>query len=1243
MKPRPGLLLALLPLALLLAALVLPVSFTQSPAINYGAVTYTTEDLVCRWSISADTTAESISWYRNGAPDSSTYDNTTLNTTSTIPSSATAKNEEWRCSVTLFNATENTTQETNLTIQNSAPTTPVVTNSSGQEIGTSAPIVEGQQTNYTLNSTDIDADTLTYYLKVAGFCNVTNSATGAVSCIPTHADVRTGNESEVPTQKNITFWVDDDDPIFAKSASITVTFNITPVNDPPALAIPTQTTQVNATYNQSFTASDEENDYPLNASLAYASTDAEIRDSVNVTLEGNDTVRIVYSTNPIDWNDVGNRTVALNLTDAKGASALTNFTLEITSVNRPPFFTNITPANRSSPLNRTYVLTQRENITINLSANDPDTTDQIQTITFGVNTSMVSVTTLNSTATNTSDARGQINYTAANGDVGNHTVLVTIQDAAGATNSTTLNFTIINVNDPPVIYNQSFNSTNTGGNVNITPLVAYLNAPFSYQVNYTDPDIIWGDTLVWTDNTTTFNVTGGGLMAFTPTGSPRNETVNITVTDSGGLSDSRIIVLEIRNNTPPYFSAAFPALGCSEGQLCLLNLSLYATDDDPGDSVDAYGATFVGAAPASFQLNGATGLISFTPPQEEIGNYTANITIADTRGATAWQLLNITINNTEDPPVWTRYDFGGQTIVQDHTFNYVLQASDKDLLLPNTTENLSFTANISWATLAVQYLASGTYYVLLSFTPNSSQVGNHTLELNVTDHTNLSDVALVNFTVLAKTNPPAINYIRPYGNDVDNNNLVRGWLDVTGLLPPEPVVLPENTSDVVFEVNATDDVTPLGQLLYTWYYDGSVAQPASGTKSFTRSFDFFSNGNHTLSVTVNDTTLESASWAWSLTVQNVNRPPVLQANFTSTKQNITISMMTTKENYFVYSPGAGGFYDPDDDPASDPSRFISSNYTLLLSYAMTLCNVANLTVQNNSLVLRPVAVGSCNVVFTATDPGTLSATSNLVIVNVAEVPAGEQTTVISSGGGGGGSATRDTFIPLKQDVEKPKPLSIIAPRLVTIYRNQTIAVPIELRNNWTTALKSIVLSAKTNATGVKMSFDSNYVEELPRNGTVRVMMTVYGYRLGENFEVEVSANVSEPVFDDTALILFNSIEQSKEGEDVSLKVTFAQDLLNQHQECQELNELLSQADAKLKQGQVREAGSLIDVVINGCKFLISKTQQQTQRPGTVRTPFFEMSDATLALISFIALGAVIIIAGAVLVYYHYRTKEEYNF
>ncbi len=1243
---RHPLLLAIAALAVLLALhLVVGLSFTQQVSINNGQTSYTTDDLVCAWNVSADTTAINVTWYKDGILDRSTYDNTTLNTTSTVPSADTLKNQAWRCRVRLFNATTNTSQEVNLTVQNSAPTTPVLSNASSPDLGIAVNVTEDETTTYDLNATDPDSDTLTYYLKAAGFCTVTDAATGTVSCTPTHSAVANATQSESPTEANITFWVDDDDPIFAKSASLKVTFNVTPVNDPPSVTVPTQQTNVTDVFNQTFAASDEEHDYPLSATLDTALTDPEISSDVTVSVEGNSTLRIVYSTSPTDYNDVGNRTVTVNLTDARNASSLVNFTLDILSVNQAPYFTNITPQNSSSPLPYTYALAQGDTIIINLSANDPDTSERNESVTFSGNTSLFSVTTLDSTATNATDAQGRINYTAANADVGNHTVLVTITDGQGATNTTTLNFTVTNVNDPPVIRNQSYDAGNTGGNVNITPLVAYLDAPFSYQVNYTDPDLdIGADTLTWIDNTSSFNITQDGLIGFTPSGPARNETINITVRDTGNLSDTRIVTLEVRNNTPPYFTGPFPTLACSEGQPCQLDLSAYAADDDPGDNVSDYAAAFVGGSLGTFSMGAASGLVSFTPLQSEIGNYTANVTIMDSRGATASQLLNITVNNTEDTPVWTRYDFSGSTIVQSHGFTYELRATDQDLLLANSTENLTFTSNLSWIPVTYERTSGDTAYALISFTPNSSQTGAHTVQLNVTDATGLTNSTTVSFTVLAKTDPPNITAVRPYANA--SGGLVQEWKTTAGGAS-ENITLPENTSGVLFEANVTDDVTPGASLVYSWYFDGVLASTGTGSsyKSFTKSFGFFSSGNHTLRLTVNDTTLESSSFTWNLDVTDVNRPPVLQGNFTGTKNPLNISQSTSYPNYFIYTAGAGGFYDPDDDNVTVNGLidYANGSETLDLAYAATSCSHATISVSGNDLSIVPTSVGTCFVNFTGTDAGGLSASSNLVNITVTQVPQGSQTAVVSSGGGGGGVTTQNTLIPLQTEVEKPKPLSIVTPQLVTIYQNRTVRVPIQLRNNWTTALTGIQLSADTNATGVKLAFDTDYVEKLDVNGSDEVNLMVSDYRLGEDFEVSVSANVSDPSYQDTALILFNSIEQSQEGQDVQLKVTFAKDLLSEHDECQELNELLDQADSLLQQGKVSEAGGMIDTVINGCKYLISKTQEETQRPGIVRTPLFEVSDQTLALLSWLALAVCIVAALAGLLYYHYRTRKEYDF
>lgn len=1243
--------------ALLFLHLVMGVSFLSPPSINGGATTYTTDDLVCSWN-GTDVTAINVSWYNGTTLYSS---NATLTNSSTLPAYTARKGETWYCNVTLFNATDNTSESTSAYISNSKPFVIGVFNGT-QDVGYTVQMSEEGTLILTMNASDADNDRITFippYASDHSFCSLTGSdaESATYSCSPVHADVQNGSlPSEIETYVNYTFVVTDGD-VNGRS----IIFNITPVNDAPTLSIPTQQTNVTAVFNRKFAASDEEEDYPLNATLVGALTDPKINASVSVVREGNATIRVVYPTTGIDYTDVGNRTVTINLTDARNASRLVNFTLDILSVNRPPYFTNISPSSFNTSLNQTYVLNQGQNITIDISANDPETENKNVTLNFS-SSALFNVVPIVTLATNETDALGRINWTPTNDDVGNHTVIITVSDQQ-ASNTTTLNFTINNVNDAPVINNQSYDTGNTNYNatemtgINITPLIAYLEAPFRYLINVTDLDLSvpepWAcEHLNWTDNASEFNITSGtgcgeagGLISFTAEGQERNVSVNITVTDVGGRNDSRIILVEIRNNTAPTLQQ-LPAWNTSEGNLWTYDLSLYANDTDPGDYVADYSVEVIDTNLSGLSVNSTSGLITYTPIQDQIGNYTANVTVTDTRGASASRLLNITVNNTEDYPVWTAWDFGSETIVEGHPFSFPLEATDKDLLIANSTENLTFTANLSWITIAKGNTSGDAVAATLLFMPNTSLVGDWSVQLNVTDTTGRTNSTTVAFTILNRSQPPNITAFEPYG-DASNGSLVRGWKAVSGAATQENVSLPENSSAVVFAVNATDDDfagPPYTWLNYTWYYDGEIVQGPSPTPNLTRSFDFFSSGGHVLAVTVNDSKLESATWTWNLSVANVNRPPVLQSNFSGDdRDNITLDSQRTLTDYFVYASSRGGFYDPDDDPDSSPTNFITSNHTLNLSYAWSACSVANMSASANSLTLTPTAVGSCTIEFTAQDPGGLIATSNLVTITVTQVPEGSTTTVVSSGGGGGGVTTQNTYVPLQQEVEKPKPLTIIAPKLVTIYENKSISVPLTLKNNWTTALTGIILSAETNASGVKMGFDTNYVESLPVDGSRDVMLTVEGYRLGEDFEVTVAANVSDPSFQDSALILFNSIEQSQEGKDVAVKVTFAQDLLSQNSECQELNEYLAQADEKLKGGDVTGAGELVDFVINGCKYLLSRTQSEQQKPGIFRTPMLELSEPTLRIVSWLALAAVIIVALAALLYYHHRTREEYDF
>ncbi|MBR9692537.1 hypothetical protein GOV07_01255 [Candidatus Woesearchaeota archaeon] len=1227
---------------LIFAFLVGALTFPSAPEINSGATAYTYDDLVCAWTASGDATNVTVVWFQDGGLFSNVTYSGSLPTNNTLDASNTARDEDWICDITLFNATSSLSLEANVTIENAGPLTPTVYD--GVLPIAKKNITEDVLFTLDMNSTDADNDVLTYFLLDPYFCTITNSATGAISCLATHDYVNESatNQTETPHIVSIEFWARDTPPN-TKSSSKTVTFNITPVNDDPNVSISGQSIPVDQAYDQSFAATDEEEDYPLIAALNYGGTDDAIENDVTVSIVGGTNVRITYSTSPTEYTDWGNRTISFNLTDNRGANTTVAFDLEIIKVNQPPFFTNISPENYSSPLNRTYVIDQNYPLTINLSGNDPDTADRNETLFFKDNSARMSTITFNPNATNVSDAQGRITFTPGPLDVGSYSVLIFINDSNGDETNITLNFTVNNVNDAPIIYNESYNSNNTGGNIDITNMTAYLNTPFYYEINFTDYDIMFGDTLTWVHNASPasgFNVSQDGIISYTPNGTVGNETINITVTDSSGESDTVIFMLETQNNTAPYFNDTFNITPspCVEGLPCMLNVSYYAKDNNSGNNISSYTALNLTTSIGTFSLDTGTGLINFTPVQSEIGNYTYRITITDYPGASATQDLNITIINAEDTPYWdATADFSSSTIVEDHEFNHVLRSYDEDLLLVNSTEQLTITTNITWINITGGSVSSDMYSVLLSFTPNSSTVRNHSIQLNVTDSTNLTTLLNFTFTVIADTASPVIEYIKPYGDDGNNNAPIYGWLDTSLLLQDHLLVL-ENQS-YTFEANATDE-TSQANLNWTWHYDGILVRSGVGIAfdSYDYTFLFNDSGNHILTVTVQDETLNTDSFFWNLTVQDVNRQPLLAGNL---QTNLSVSNVATYQDYFLLlnlgSPK--GFIDPDDDV--DNSGLIDGSEIQDLTYSSTSCSHATLVFSGEDLVITPLTVGECLVVFNATDTDSASAASNIVRISIDDVPQGAEVPT-SSSSSGGSSSTSSTFIPIETEVESPKPLTIITPQLVTVYKNRTVIVPIRLENNWTEPLLGISLGASTNASEVELRLDTNYVEELGMNGTEELHLTVTGYRLGANFEVTVTANVTEPSFKDSALIMFNSIESAEDGEDVEVKVTFAQDLLNQNQECQELNELLIEANARLQEGNIDQAHEMVDLVINGCKYLISKTQE-AQRPGVVRTPWLELQEDTIKYISFILLGVFLIIGIASLLFYHFKTKEEYDF
>jgi hypothetical protein len=1075
-----------------------------------------------------------------------------------------------------------------------------------------------------VNATDTDGDTITY-LSGEEFCTRTSSTQGTYTCTP-NSTYATG---VFPSYVNVSFTATDGQ----NPSGRTVVFNITPVNDRPVTTVTNRTTAVNTSLNMTLSASDEESNYPLHYTISAPAQILPFLSVSTLNVQGT-SYSIFYDGSIIDYANVGLWTITLNVTDTSvdylgnndSKTSTYTFNLNITPVGRAPYFTNVSTNVTSWPVGMIR-LAQGQSVLLNFSANDLDSNSSIL---FIPQTSYFTISTYKNDTNDTADVRGSAVFTPTNAQVGIYNITVLARDGESLTNSTMLQFNVSNVNDAPIIYNMSYYSTNRpSGNNNISNLVSYANTPFKYTINATDPDIIYGDHLTYSDDSALFAIDPTtGVISFTPTdadvtGSPYD--VTITVQDNMSVQATQVLHLTVLANTPPYFNGTVPTLACGTKTVCNYNLGAISTDIEDG-VISSYGIEFLGNNISNFTYDNITGMISFTVPKIAIGNYTANITIMDSFGAYNWTLMNMTTFNVPEAPVLKKYNISNQSIVETHTIIYELTAEDEDLLAAIINESINFTTNLSGkysatnASITILSSVNNTARALFTFTPALGDNGSYTVYIRAEDKFGGIDTKVLSFNILPKVGPPNISQITPWGTAPSYA------INTTYAFTNESQFL-DGVADVAFYENTTVNFSAIVSDLstniesYQWYFDG-VAVGENDT-DYIRYFDMFSSGRHIIRLNVTNDRYERASFAWNVSVSNINRLPVLTQNLSS----LTLNRSRDVLSYF------GSFIDPDDDLNSN--LLIDGSEINHLSFStVDSCPQASLRYDGINLSIDINSIGTCYFVFDATDADGGIGSSNDVMFNVTDVPG---TTVVPESGGGGSASP--TTVPIIRKVDTPKAFNLIAPKLVTVYTNNTVEIPITINNTWNAPLKMLHLTAESNTSGVNITFDTNFFEEIPINQSREVKIYVSNYRMGDNYELKVTGNTSSPAYKDSALILLNSIESTTDGDEVKVKVTFANDLVNEHPECQELNEVLGQAKEKIADGNLAEGMQLVDGVINGCKYLVSVQQNIQEKPSKLN-PIINIDELSAKTIMIGLLSFVVLISIIFVIFYHYTHKAE---
>ena len=298
----------------------------------------------------------------------------------------------------------------------------------------------------------------------------------------------------------------------------------------------------------------------------------------------------------------------------------------------------------------------------------------------------------------------------------------------------------------------------------ISPLEAYEDEVFTLDLsvylhyNGSEGNLTWYDdsSLVETDPVT------GLLVWDVPTNADVGEHfITITVTNELGRSAQAEIKITVYDTGPVICLPIIGAQRLTQGIPFELDMSIA---DEPG-------LTYSNDHQELFVIDPVTGIISFTPTNEQAGTWSVIITVADDGGAYDSTMILLHVANSNDPPVIGPVDT--KVMTEGEPFHVQLVARDPDMEARIVDENLSVDPNetLTWSGGLPGHEVdpmSG----LFEYTPTNDDARNRTLSVafDVTDAQGASDSIQVIFRVRNVVQPPSVEIVGLVeGQRVDRN------------------------------------------------------------------------------------------------------------------------------------------------------------------------------------------------------------------------------------------------------------------------------------------------------------------------------------------------------------------------------------------------------------------------------------------------------------------------------------------
>jgi hypothetical protein len=366
------------------------------------------------------------------------------------------------------------------------------------------------------------------------------------------------------------------------------------------------------------------------------------------------------------------------------------------------------------------------------------------------------------------------------------------------------------------------------------------NQELTFSLRVSDPDIEDAGKLTVTTETLPSGATfdnSSYLFSWTPTfeQSGTYSGIGFIVTDPSGLSDRKSVSITVNHvNRPPQIEAAGD-LTVNENEP--VNIQLTASDPDIEDKDRLVFSA--NQLPDGAKLDFQTGLFQWTPTFDQSGVYDIFFIISDGE-YTDSTFSRITVNHVNRPPQLAEIE--NHTVDENQPVSFTINGSDPDKedegKLAFTAENLPEGAVFDPAGLSFQW------------TPTYEQSGEYQISFKVADPAGLEDQKTSIITVNHVNRPPTLEPIPAQTTD-------------------------ENQAFTVQLTGADPDAEDSGKLVYqvTNLPKGATLDQSSGMITWTPAYN--QAGEYQLTAQVADASGLQAEQSFTITVNNVNRPPVI--------------------------------------------------------------------------------------------------------------------------------------------------------------------------------------------------------------------------------------------------------------------------------------------------------------------------------------------------------------------------------